>query len=267
MNILITGAAGFVGKNLTENLKNIRDGKNRTRPDLTVGEIFEYDLDSDPALLDEACAKADFVFHLAGVNRPKDPKEFMEGNFGFTTTLLETLKKHRNTCPVMISSSIQATCIGRYDSDYGRSKKAGEECVFAYGEETGAKVLVYRFPNLFGKWCRPNYNSAVATFCNNIANDLAITVNDPAFQLPVGSLQYFLDRYLKEHPEAEVDYIHGEDSVRALAKNGAVGFLFAGMEKEDLFRTVLYDGSLPRKTFSMGHARDKRYYLEARAIR
>lgn len=178
MNILITGAKGFAGKNLCENLKNIRDGKDRTRPTLIIGEIFEYDIDTDPALLDEYCTKADFVFNFAGINRPRNSEEFMHGNFGFFKKLLDTLKKHNNTCPVMVSSSIQATCIGRYDSDYGRSKKAGEDLVFAYGEETGAKVLVYRFPNLFGKWCRPNYNSAVATFCNNIANDLPITVND-----------------------------------------------------------------------------------------
>ena len=183
MNILVTGARGFVGKNLCESLKCIRDGKDRTRPSLNICEIYEYDIDTDPALLDEYCAGADFVFNLAGVNRPENPEEFMAGNFGFAGTLLDTLKKHGNTCPVMISSSIQATCIGRYDSDYGRSKKAGEELVFAYGEETGAKVLVYRFPNLFGKWSRPNYNSAVATFCNNIANDLPITVNDPAVRL------------------------------------------------------------------------------------
>ena len=183
MNILVTGAKGFVGKNLCAALKNIRDGKDRTRPALSLGEIYEYDLDTDPAMLDGFCEKADFVFHLAGVNRPQNPEEFMAGNFGFTSVLLDTLKKHKNTCPVMLSSSIQATCIGRYDSDYGRSKKAGEELVFAYGEETGAKVLVYRFPNLFGKWCRPNYNSAVATFCHNTANDLPITVNDPAVQL------------------------------------------------------------------------------------
>lgn len=183
MNILITGAKGFVGKNLTVALQAIRDGKDRTRPAISVGEIFEYDLDTDPALLDEYCARADFVFHLAGVNRPKDPAEFMAGNFGFSSTLLETLKRHGNTCPVVLSSSIQATLIGRYDSDYGRSKKAGEELFFAYGQETGATVLVYRFPNLFGKWCRPNYNSAVATFCNNIAHDLPITVNDPAVEL------------------------------------------------------------------------------------
>lgn len=178
MNILVTGAKGFVGKNLCASLKNIRDGKDRTRPNIQIDEIFEYDIDTEPLFLDEYCEKADFVFHLAGVNRPQNAEEFMQGNFGFASTLLDTLKKHKNTCPVMISSSIQATCIGRYDSDYGRSKKAGEELVFRYGEETGAKVLVYRFPNLFGKWCKPNYNSAVATFCNNIANDLPITVND-----------------------------------------------------------------------------------------
>ena len=183
MNILITGAAGFVGKNLTAALQAIRDGKDRTHPELEIGELYLYDIDSPAELLEEACAKADFVFNLAGVNRPQNQEEFMQGNFGFASTLLNTLKKHNNCCPVMISSSIQATCIGRYDSEYGRSKKAGEELLFAYGDETGAKVLVYRFPNLFGKWCRPNYNSAVATFCNNIANDLPITVNDPAVQL------------------------------------------------------------------------------------
>ena len=180
MNILVTGAKGFVGKNLCAALKNIRDGKDKTRPNIKIDEIFEYDIDSSNAELDRYCLAADFVFNLAGVNRPQDPEEFMKGNFGFASDLLAMLKKHKNTCPIVISSSIQATCIGRYDSDYGRSKKAGEELVFSYGEETGARVLVYRFPNLFGKWCRPNYNSAVATFCNNIANDLPITVNDPS---------------------------------------------------------------------------------------
>ena len=203
MNILITGAKGFVGKNLTETLKTIRDGKNRTR-NITIDEIYEYDIDTNPALLDEYCQKADFVFNLAGVNRPQNQEEFMQGNFGFASTLLDTLKKYNNTCPVMISSSIQATCIGRYDSEYGRSKKAGEELVFAYGEETGAKVLVYRFPNLFGKWCRPNYNSAVATFCNNIANDLPIQVNDPSVQLELLYIDDLVDEMLdalegKEH--------------------------------------------------------------------
>ena len=183
MKILVTGASGFVGKNLCAALANIRDGKDKTRGELVVDEIFEYDIDSTQDELDYACENCDFVFNLAGVNRPKDASEFMSGNFGFAEKLLDTLRKYNNTCPVMISSSIQATCIGRYDSDYGRSKKAGEELVFSYGEETGAKVLVYRFPNLFGKWCRPNYNSAVATFCNNIANDLPITVNDPSVML------------------------------------------------------------------------------------
>ena len=183
MNILITGAAGFVGKNLTAALRAIQEGKDKTRPGLSVGELYCYDIDSPASLLEEACEHADFVFNLAGVNRPQNQEEFMQGNFGFASTLLNTLKKYHNTCPVMISSSIQATCIGRYDSDYGRSKKAGEELMFAYGEETGAEVLVYRFPNLFGKWCRPNYNSAVATFCNNMANDLPITVNDPKVTL------------------------------------------------------------------------------------
>ncbi len=184
MHVLITGAEGFVGKNLTEALKNIRDGKDRTRPGLQIEELYLYDIDSEPALLEKACEKADFVFNLAGVNRPQNNEEFMQGNFGFASTLLNTLKKYRNTCPVMLSSSIQATLIGRYgQSDYGKSKLAGEELFFDYSKETGAKVLVYRFPNLFGKWCRPNYNSAVATFCNNIANDLPITVNDPAVQL------------------------------------------------------------------------------------
>ena len=203
MKILVTGAAGFVGKNLCAALKNIRDGKDRTHPGLAIEEIFEYDIDSPAELLERGCAEADFVFNLAGVNRPQDPKEFMQGNFGFASTLLETLKKYNNKCPVMISSSIQATCIGRYDSDYGRSKQAGEELVFAYGEEVGAKVLVYRFPNLFGKWCRPNYNSAVATFCNNIANDLPITVNDPSVQLELLYIDDLVDEMLAALEGAE----------------------------------------------------------------
>ena len=182
MNILVTGAEGFVGKNLCAALKNIRDNKDRTR-NIKIEEIFEYDIDTEKNLLDGFCEKADFVFNLAGVNRPKDNAEFMEGNFGFASDLLNTLKKHNNKCPVMLSSSVQATLIGRYDNDYGRSKKAGEELFFKYAEETGAKVLVYRFPNLFGKWCRPNYNSAVATFCHNTANDLPITVNDRNIEL------------------------------------------------------------------------------------
>ena len=184
MKILVTGAKGFVGRNLCCNLRNIEEGKNRTRPALSIDEIYEYDLDSTPEQLDAWCKDCDFVFNLAGVNRPKDESEFMKGNFGFASTLLDTLKKHNNKCPVMLSSSIQATLIGRYgQSDYGKSKLAGEELFFDYEKETGAPVLVYRFPNLFGKWCRPNYNSAVATFCNNIANDLPIQVNDRAIEL------------------------------------------------------------------------------------
>ena len=196
MNILITGAKGFVGKNLVENLKTIRDGKNRTRQ-LTVDEIYEYDIDTDPSLLQEYCQKADFVFNLAGVNRPQNQEEFMQGNFGFASTLLDTLKANQNTCPVMLSSSIQATLIGRYgESDYGKSKLAGEELFFDYSKETGASVLVYRFPNLFGKWCRPNYNSAVATFCNNIANDLPIQVNDRSTQLELLYIDDLVDEML-----------------------------------------------------------------------
>ena len=184
MNILITGAAGFVGKNLAAALECVRDGRDRTHPGLSVGEVYLYDIDSPASMLEEACRKADFVFNLAGVNRPKNQEDFMRGNFGFASTLLETLKKYRNPCPVMLSSSIQATLEGRFaGSEYGKSKKAGEELFFSYGKETGAKVLVYRFPNLFGKWCRPNYNSAVATFCYNYAHDLPITVNDPSVEL------------------------------------------------------------------------------------
>lgn len=199
MNILVTGAAGFVGRNLVENLKNIRDGKNRTRPDIKIDEIYEYDLSSTPEELDEYCNKVDFVFNLAGVNRPKDPEEFNKGNFGFASALLDTLKKHNNKAPVMLSSSIQATLAGRFGtSEYGLSKKAGEDLFFQYGEETGARVLVYRFPNLVGKWVRPNYNSAVGTFCNNIANDLPITVNDPAVELEM----LFIDDLLEEMYDA-----------------------------------------------------------------
>ena len=195
MRILVTGAKGFVGKNLVENLKNLRDGKNPTRPNLNIEEIMEYDLSSTQQELEDFCARADFVFNLAGVNRPKTNEEFHQGNFGFASTLLDCLKKHRNTCPVMLSSSIQATLAGRFGtSEYGLSKKEGEELFFHYGEETGARVLVYRFPNLVGKWVRPNYNSAVATFCNNIANDLPITVNDPKVELEL----LFIDDLLEE---------------------------------------------------------------------
>ena len=184
MRILVTGAKGFVGKNLCAQLNNIKDGKARCYGDLKIEEVFEYDLDSTPEQLDAWCKECDFVFNLAGVNRPKDNDEFMKGNFGFASTLLDTLKKYGNVCPVMLSSSQQASLTGRFgNSEYGRSKKAGEDLFLEYGKETGAKVLVYRFPNLYGKWCRPNYNSAVATFCNNIANDLPITVNDPSVEL------------------------------------------------------------------------------------
>lgn len=204
MKILVTGAKGFVGRNLVENLKNIRDGKNRTRPNLKIEQIFEYDLNNTLEDLDNFCAQADFVFNLAGVNRPKNEEEFMKGNFGFASSLLDTLKKHKNTCPVMLSSSIQATLIGRYGkSDYGKSKLAGEELFFEYEKETGATVLVYRFPNLFGKWCRPNYNSVVATFCNNIANDLPIKVNDPSTQLEL--------LYIDDLVEEMLDALEGKE--------------------------------------------------------
>ena len=184
MKILVTGAKGFVGKNLCAALYNVKDGKDKTRGIDADIEIFEYDIDTDPALLDTYCKEADFIFNLAGVNRPENPEDFMKGNFGFASTLLDTLKKYNNTCPIMLSSSLQATLVGRYaEGDYGKSKKAGEDLFFGYAEETGATVYIYRFPNLFGKWCRPNYNSAVATFCNNIANDLPIQVNDRAIEL------------------------------------------------------------------------------------
>lgn len=186
MKILVTGAKGFVGKNLCCQLNNIKEGKARCYGDLQVDEVFEYDIDSTPEQLDSWCGECDFVFNLAGVNRPKDNDEFMKGNFGFASTLLDTLKKHHNTCPVMLSSSQQASLAGRFgNSEYGRSKKAGEELFLEYGKETGAIVLVYRFPNLYGKWCRPNYNSAIATFCNNIANDLPIQVNDRSVQMEI----------------------------------------------------------------------------------
>lgn len=214
MKILITGAKGFVGKNLTANLYNIKNGKNRTRS-IMIDEIYEYDMDTEPACLDEFCKNADFVYNLAGVNRPKDQDEFMKGNFGFASTLLDTLKKYGNTCPVMLSSSIQATLLGRFGtSEYGKSKLAGEELFFSYGEETGAKVLVYRFPNLFGKWCRPNYNSAVATFCNNMANDLPIQVNDRSTELELAYIDDLMEEMLDalEGHEHRCEY-HGMDVV------------------------------------------------------
>ena len=199
MNILVTGAKGFVGRNLVENLKNIRDKKNNTRPSLNIENIYEYDIDSSLENLDDYCKNADFVFNLAGVNRPQNPEEFKAGNFGFASTLLDTLKKYKNKSPVMLSSSVQATLMGRFGtSEYGLSKKAGEDLFFSYGEQNGVKVLVYRFPNLAGKWVRPNYNSAVGTFCNNIANDLPITVNDPSVELEL----LFIDDLIEEMLDA-----------------------------------------------------------------
>ena len=198
MKILVTGAKGFVGKNLCAQLNNIKEGKARCYGDLVIEEVFPYDLDSTPEQLEAWCGECDFVFNLAGVNRPKDPEEFMKGNFGFATVLLNTLKKYNNNCPVMISSSIQATLAGRFGtSEYGKSKKAGEELMFEYGRETGAKVLVYRFPNLFGKWCRPNYNSAIATFCNNIAHDLPIQVNDRSVEMELLYIDDLVDELIE----------------------------------------------------------------------
>ena len=205
MKILVTGAKGFVGKNLCWALKNIKEGKDRRFPDLAIEEIYEYDLGNTPEELDAWCAEADFVFNLAGVNRPQNQEEFMQGNFGFASTLLDTLKKHHNTCPVMLSSSQQASLTGRFgNSEYGRSKKAGEDLFLEYGKETGARMLIYRFPNLFGKWCRPNYNSAVATFCNAFANDLPYTVNDPSVELELLYIDDLVDEMIaglqgKEH--------------------------------------------------------------------
>lgn len=197
MKILVTGAKGFVGRNLCAQLNNIKEGKAKYYGNLVVDEVFEYDIDSTPEELESYCRESDFVFNLAGVNRPQNTEEFMQGNFGFASTLLDTLKKFGNRCPVMLSSSIQATLIGRYaEGDYGKSKKAGEELFFDYGKEAGAKVLVYRFPNLFGKWCRPNYNSAVATFCNNIANDLPIQVNNPATELELLYIDDLVDEMI-----------------------------------------------------------------------
>ncbi len=205
MNILVTGAKGFAGRNIVENLKCIRDGKNKTRPNLQIGEIYEYDLENTAEDLEQFCPKADWICHFAGVNRPKDPAEFKAGNFGFTSTLLDTLKKHNNKAPIMISSSLQATLAGRFgDSEYGRSKLAGEELMFDYGKETGAPVYVYRFPNLVGKWVRPNYNSAVGTFCNNIANDLPIQVNDPSVELEM----LFIDDLIEELLDCMEGYPH-----------------------------------------------------------
>lgn len=227
MNVLVTGARGFVGRNLVENLKNIRDGKNCTRPNIHIDAIYEYDLENTPEELNRYCTDCDFVFNLAGVNRPKDPREFREGNFGFASTLLDTLKLHGNRAPVMLSSSLQATLSGRFGtSEYGLSKRDGEELFFRYGEETGAKVYVYRFPNLVGKWVRPNYNSAVGTFCHNIANDLPITVNDPGVVLEM----LFIDDLLEEMYDAMEGHPHR-------AEYPKTGEIIDGVE---------YDGLTPR---------------------
>lgn len=267
MNILVTGAAGFVGRNLVENLKNIRDGKNRTRPGLNIEEVYEYDRESTLEELYEFCSKADFVFNLAGVNRPQDPKEFREGNFGFASQLLDALKKNNNKCPVMLSSSIQATLAGRFgNSEYGRSKKDGEKLFFDYAKETGARVLVYRFPNLVGKWVRPNYNSAVGTFCNNIANDLPITVNDPRVELEM----LFIDDLVEEMFDALEGKEHrcDFDGVEAfLSENGrycwapvthkaTLGYIVECLEKfkaqpSNLLMPSIPDGSFEKKLYSM----------------
>ncbi len=267
MNILITGAAGFVGRNLVENLKNIRDGKNRTRPTIVVEEIYEYDLASTPEELDEYCRKADFVFNLAGVNRPNDLEEFRKGNLEFASQLLDTLKKHDNKASVMLSSSIQATLAGRFGiSEYGMSKKAGEDLFFQYGKETGARVLVYRFPNLVGKWVRPNYNSAVGTFCNNIANDLPITVNDPAVELEM----LFIDDLIEEmfdalegkehHCEFDgVETIHREDGrycCTPVTHKATLGYIAECLKKfhdhpQTLIMPAIPEGSFEKKLYSM----------------
>ena len=267
MNILVTGAKGFVGRNLCENLKNIRDQKNRTRPNIKIDEIYEYDINGTAEELDRYCAAADFVFNLAGVNRPKDPAEFREGNFGFASTLLDTLKKHRNTCPVMLSSSIQATLAGRFGtSEYGLSKRAGEDLFFSYGEETGAKVLVYRFPNLVGKWVRPNYNSAVGTFCHNIANDLPITVNDPSVELEMLFVDDLVEEMLdalegKEH-HCEFDGVNtvltenGKYCAAPVTHRATLGYIVECLRKfHDQPKTLVIpeipNGSFEKKLYSM----------------
>ena len=223
MNILVTGAKGFAGRNIVENLKCIRDGKNRTRPNLQIDEIYEYDLENTAEELDSFCSKASWVCHLAGVNRPKDPAEFQLGNFGFTSMLLDILKKHNNKAPIMISSSLQATLAGRFgESEYGKSKLAGEELMFSYSEETGTPVYVYRYPNLVGKWVRPNYNSAVGTFCNNIANDLPIQVNDPSVELEMLFIDDLIDELfdcMEGHPH-RCDYPKANEIIDGVKYDG-----------------------------------------------
>lgn len=266
MNILITGAEGFVGKNLAASLKNIKDNKDRTHPEITIDSIYLYDVGSSYEELDEACQNADFVFNLAGVNRPKDTGDFIKGNFGFASTLLDTLKKHGNTCPVMLSSSIQATLEGRFaGSEYGISKKKGEELLFDYQRETGAKVLVYRFPNIFGKWCRPNYNSAVATFCNNIANGLPITVNDPSVELELLYIDDLVDEMLcalcgREH-RCEFDGVNtvlregGRYCAAAVTHKVTLGEIVElinrfSSQSETLVMPEIPDGSFAKKLYS-----------------
>lgn len=267
MRVLITGARGFVGRNLTENLKNIRDGKNRTRPHMRIDEIYEYDVENTAVELNEYCKKADFVFNLAGVNRPKDPAEFRACNFGFASTLLDMLKKHHNLCPVMLSSSIQATLAGRFGtSEYGLSKRAGEDLFFTYAEETGAKVLVYRFPNLVGKWVKPNYNSAVGTFCNNIANDLPITVNDPSVELEMLFIDDLVEEMLdalegKEH-HCEFEGVNtiltesGRYCAAPVTHKATLGYIVECLHQfHDQPKTLVIpeipDGSFEKKLYSM----------------
>ena len=267
MNILVTGAQGFVGRNLVENLKNIRDGKNRTRPGIQIDKIYEYDINNSAEELDSFCADCDFVFNLAGVNRPEKAEEFMEGNFGFASLLLDSLKKHNNICPVMLSSSLQATLSGRFgDSEYGRSKRAGEDLFFEYGETTGAKVLVYRFPNLAGKWVRPNYNSAIGTFCNNMANDLPITVNDPSVELELLFIDDLVEEMFdalegKEH-HCEFDGIdtilcdNGKYCVAPITHKATLGYIVECLEKfkaqsKTLVMPEIPNGSFEKKLYSM----------------
>lgn len=267
MNILVTGAKGFAGRNLTENLKNIRDKKNNTRPEIVIENIYEYDIDSAPESLDEYCKNADFVFNFAGVNRPENPEDFRRGNFGFASTLLNTLKKHGNKAPVMLSSSIQATLEGRFGtSEYGLSKKAGEDLFFAYGEQNGVKVLVYRFPNLAGKWVRPNYNSAVGTFCHNIANDLPITVNDPAVELELLFIDDLVEEMLdalegREH-RCEFDGVNtvlcenGRFCAAPVTHKVTLGYIVECLEKfrkqpETLLMPEIPSGSFEKKLYSM----------------